>query len=260
MNPRRVARAVMTMGVSAREFKGLKGEYHYPGDRKPVWKWRAHRGIVARQCLGNPKAYRARIETIVEEALRREARCLLLPACALTSGNRAGLLDLFKRFKSVPFVVAGTMLVGKPESDPLGWDEGGVVLRDGKVAADFDSSDVIGVLGPDFQIGCALSSTIKKFYEDGSWTRSGIGKGDGPLIIFDSGHHHYGGRYMKTLGAVWKRAERRSPGSAVVLSYRRHAASPGRSPWAAAGKSPVEYERMKIPYQGSRDYLDFFNL
>jgi len=87
-----------------------------------------------------------------------------------------------------------------------------------------------------------------------------VGEDDSPLIIFDSGHHHYGGRYMKTLGAVWKRAERRSPGSAVVLSYRRHAASPGRSPWAAAGKSPVEYERMKIPYQGSRDYLDFFSL
>jgi len=169
-NKFRVGRVFLNLGIRQSEYRAM-----------PEGKAKAFDKLSYRQFTRSPKAYRARILNLIDQAHRAGAEVVVLPACALQVYKTIGLDDY--AVPAVPLVVAGG-------ADNRG--EFAVVFRNGIVSERFDAQNVHWVDAGGFTVMAAISSTIGKVINDRYVPpvlsmRHPPGRAK-PVLIMDVGH------------------------------------------------------------------------
>ena len=135
-----------------------------------------------------------------------------------------------------------------------------IVSTKNKLMEEFDSSIVKWLQISNISAMVAISSTIVNIKKDFSKVEISDNyppKNNSKVIAFDSGHHQYSGRYLKSLISVSKTLEQEYNTGQVFLSFWKYFKSSSKSVWVVP---EMTYERKQIINGNLVDYIDLFEI
>lgn len=239
-----MARAVLNIGLKPDELREL-GSTGTDFDM-----WLGHRRQLARTYLADKRRYVDRLGKLIANARENGAEILLLPACTFVyeAGGQAGneLERYCELCRDIAWVVSGALGVEGAEAGRT--TETTVVLKNGEIVEDFVSGRAAIVQMGKVTSYSACSSSIGQIRGGTVFSSKAFPAVSGsPILALDSGHHQYGGRYLRTLNSVskWLGLHHQEPNLAV-LSYWKYRDGQTFSSWLVArGMKPnIEMKRM----------------
>ena len=245
-----IGRAILDLGVSNRELS------------VSINKWRRHKSLVSNEFLDNPKIYRQRLDNIIEKGVKENVDILLLPACTLIWKHGYHLEQYRQISRKVPWVIAGRLrlkvggLTGR-------YVEDAVVLRRGRPILQWDPYTVKWLKIGRVDAMLAISSTIKKVYDDETLRGpKASSKSSKAVVAISLGHHQYSTRFgIRTLGKVLRVLKTHNPGRAVVvLSFWAFKRSASRISWTAPNGLDFTRHRIPLGEDGRDDILDILKI
>ena len=251
----RLARVVMDIGVSEGQAKELGASYDRPA-------WNGSFEAIRNAHNADPQAYRDRIFRMADEARRRGADGLMLPACTLFYGSDEELGTYLKRFESLPWVISGLWGSGAGPFERFGEGEQAAVIRQGKVLHRFDGHFPWNVkMGP-WNLYAAISSTIGAVrIPETKTSHEHPPERQKPVLVLDMGHNQYKGRYKKTLTSVQRYLKKTdSQPVTVVLAFWHYRNSASNYRWIVDEEQMIGFERIKLNHHGVQDWLDIIDL
>lgn len=239
-----LARAVLNIGLKPDELREL-GSTGTDFDM-----WLGHRRQLARTYLAAKQRYVDRLGDLIAGARENDAEILLLPACTFVyvTGEQSGneLEQYYKLCQGIPWVVSGALGVEGADADRK--VETTVVLKNGEMIENFPSGRAAIVQMGRVTSYAACSSSIGQIRGGTVFSSEAFPAVSGsPILALDSGHHQYGGRYLRTLSSVskWLGLHHQEP-NLVVLSYWKYRNGQTFSSWLVTrGMKPnIEMKRM----------------
>ncbi len=249
----RVARAILNMGVTPSEFRALA---------KVVGEtpWTAHRKLVTAQFRRDPATYNRRLTGLAHRAAEMGAQYLVLPACTVVHDAGTPAATVEAAFAELPCVATGRL-----ELTATGYREYAEVRAGGAVIDAFNSDSARWMDGGAVDLFAAISSTIWCIGNNGMVRSSSHPPHSSrPALVLDMGHHQYGGRYIRLLDGVARRAAalvggRRAP---VILSYWKYRDTEPVSGWWKPEESWITRTRFHEawPAGGPTDIIDAIDI
>lgn len=240
-----LARAVLNVGLKPAELREL-GSTGSDSDM-----WLGHRRQLARTYLADKRRYVDRLGKLIASARENGAEILLLPACTFVyeNGEQAGdeLRHYYELCRDIPWIVSGAL--GVKGADAGQKAETTVVLKNGEMVENFPSGRAAIVQMGRLTSYSACSSSIGQIRGGTVFSSKAFPSMSGsPILALDSGHHQYGGRYLRTLNSVskWLGRHYQAP-NLVVLSYWKYRDGQTFSSWLVAGDMKPNIEMKRLP-------------
>jgi len=231
--------------------------------RKKEDKWKAHKDWVAKEFLGNRKAYFDRLSKIIERAKDEGVELLVFPACAMIRHNTSHARRYRTLFRGISCVAGGVLSVTTRRGMQRYRESAGIWIE-GRQALKLNSDAARGVSLPRVHILAAISSTIGQVADPKMGHLEALtGLADSKrVLVMDMGHHQYSGRYLRTLRRVWMRVRDAShKRTVVVLAFWKYLGTKSETRWMEPKKGRRQkFERHRIPLSIDRSREDFLDV